>query len=113
MPPPDILYLRHMLDALRRLEEYVARTTREAFEQDPLIQDGFIRQITILGEAAGRVSRDFVESHPEIPWLDVTGIRHKLVHDYFVVDIDIVWITATEDAPGLRPLVEVALEDWA
>jgi len=52
-----------------------------------------------------------VESHPEIPWPDVTGIRHKLVHDYFVVDVEVVWMTATEDAAGLRPLVEATLGD--
>jgi uncharacterized protein with HEPN domain len=109
MPPPDILYLHHMLDALRRLEQYVARATRETFEQDTLIQDGFIRQLTILGEAAGKVSPTFAQTHPEIPWPDITGIRHKLVHDYFVVDIDVVWITATEDAPVLRSLVEAAI----
>ena len=109
MPQPDILYLRHMLDALRRLEQYVARTTRAAFEQDTLIQDGFIRQLTILGEAAGKVSQAFAQTHPEIPWPDITGIRHKLVHDYFVVDIEVVWITATEDAPALRTIVEAAI----
>ena len=73
------------------------------------IQDGFIRQLTILGEAAGKVSPTFAQTHPEIPWPDITGIRHKLVHDYFVVDIDVVWITATEDAPVLRSLVEAAI----
>ena len=111
MPQSDTLYLQHMLDALARLEEYIRRTTREKFGADPLIQDGLIRQLTVLGEAAGKVSRQFVDSHPEIPWPDVTGIRHKLVHDYFVVDVDVVWMTATEDAPGLKPLIEKALED--
>ena len=110
--PPDILYLRHMLDALRRLEEYIARTTREVFEQDTLIQDGIIRQLTILGEAAGKISPTFAQTHSEIPWPDITGIRHKLVHDYFVVDIDVVWVTATEDAPALQSLVEAALKTF-
>lgn len=111
MPPPDVFYLHHMLDALRRLEQYVAKTTRDAFTSDPLIQDAVIRQLTVLGEAAGKVSPVFGQSHPAIPWADVTGIRHKLVHDYFVVDIDVVWTTATEDAPALTPLVEAALKD--
>jgi uncharacterized protein with HEPN domain len=100
-----------MLDAVRRLEQYVAETTREAFADDPLVQDAVIRQLTVLGEAAGKVSPAFTQLHPEIPWVDVTGIRHKLVHDYFVVDIDVVWVTATADAPVLRPLVEAVLAD--
>ena len=110
MPLPDIVYLRHMLDSIQRLEEYAARVTRDQFDQDPLIQDAFVRQITVLGEAAGKISKGFAASHPSIPWPDITGIRHKLVHDYFTVDIDVVWDTATVSAPVLRPLVEAVLE---
>ena len=110
MLPPDVLYLRHMLDALERLKQYVARTSRQAFDDDSLVQDAIVRQLTVLGEAAGKISPAFVDTHPEIPWPDVTGIRHKLVHDYFVVDIEVVWITATEDAPALKSLLEAALE---
>jgi uncharacterized protein with HEPN domain len=110
MPLPDVVYLRHMLDAIQRLEGYAARVAREQFDDDPIIQDGFIRQITVLGEAAGKISKGFVDSHREIPWPDITGIRHKLVHDYFTVDVDVVWDTATVSAPNLRPLVESALK---
>ena len=67
MLPHDTLHLRHMRDALHRLEEYVARTTREDFERDTLIQDGFIRQLTILGEAAGKVSPAFAQTRQRFP----------------------------------------------
>jgi len=110
MPLPDVIYLGHMLEAIIRLEEYAGRIAREKFDEDPIIQDGFIRQITVLGEAAGKISRVFSAAHPEIPWPDITGIRHKLVHEYFTVDIDVVWDTATVSAPNLRPLVESALK---
>ena len=110
MPLPDIVYLRHMLAAIQRLEEYAARVPRDQFERDPLIQDGFVRQITVLGEAASKISKRFATSHPGIPWPDITGIRHKLVHDYFTVDIDVVWDTATVSAPNLRPIVEAVLK---
>lgn len=109
MPLPDVVYLRHMLEAIQRLEEYAARTTREEFDEDPIIQDGFMRRITVLGEAAGKITKGFAASYPEIPWPDITGIRHKLVHDYFTVDIDVVWDTATVSAPSLKPMVEAAL----
>ena len=109
MPLPDVVYFRHMLEAIQRLEEYATRITRDEFDEDPIIQDGFIRQITVLGEAAGKISKDFADSHPEIPWPDITGIRHKLVDDYFTVDIDVVWNTATVSAPSLRSMVETAL----
>ena len=110
MPLPDVIYLRHMLEAIQRLEEYATRVTQDQFVQDPLIQDGFVRRITVLGEAASKISEAFAASHPDIPWPDITVIRHKLVHDHFTVDIDVVWATATVSAPNLRPIVEAVLE---
>lgn len=62
----------------------------------------------VLGEAAGRVSQEFVAAHPEIPWREITGIRHKLIHDYFVVDLEIVWRTATVNIPEVRPMLRAA-----
>jgi uncharacterized protein with HEPN domain len=111
MASPDAFFLRHMIDALRRLEAYVTGTTREGSRENPVLQDAVLRQLTVLGEAAGKVSPAVTRSHPDIPWPDVTGIRHKLVHDYFVIDVDVVWTTATEDAPALQLLVEAALEN--
>ena len=54
-----------------------------------------------MGEAAGRVSRGLAEAHPGIPWREITGIRHKLIHDYFEVDLEVVWRTATENVPAV------------
>ncbi|MCG6955020.1 MAG: DUF86 domain-containing protein [Gemmatimonadetes bacterium] len=105
MTPPDILFLRHMLDAIDRIGEVVSRTTVERFKADWVIQDATIRELQIPGEAAGRVTREVAESHPEVPWAEITGLRHKLVHDYFVVDLDVVWQTATVDVPAVRSLI--------
>ena len=108
MPLPDVVFLGHMLDALDRLAELVARTDRDSFDRDWVIQDAVIRELEVLGEAAGRVSPEFVTAHPEIPWREITGIRHKLIHDYFVVDLGIVWRTATVNVPEVGPLVRAA-----
>lgn len=66
----------------------------------------------MIGEAAGRVSRDFTAAHPEIPWADIVGMRHKVVHDYLSVDEDIVWQVVIVDLPKLvdqlEPLVPPA-----
>lgn len=110
MSPPDSLFIEHMLAALERIEQLVARTQREKFDRDWVVQDAIIRELEILGEAAGRVSAEFVRSHPEIPWREVTRLRHKLIHDYFAVDLGVVWSTATENAPEVQPLVKKALE---
>ena len=98
-----------MIAALDRIEELLARTDRDEFDRDWVVQDALIRELEILGEAAGRVSDELVQSHAEIPWREITGLRHKLIHDYFTVDLGVVWSTATEDASGVRPLIQDAL----
>ena len=108
MPPPDSLFMSHMLAAIGRIAELTARTDRNAFDRDWVIQDAVIRELEVLGEAAGRLSAEFVKAHPEIPWREITGIRHKLIHDYFVVDLGVVWRTATVNVPEVTSLLKTA-----
>jgi uncharacterized protein with HEPN domain len=110
MPPPDVLFLGHMLAAVERILEVVARTDRETFDRDWVIQDAVIRELEVIGEAAGRISEEFISNHPEIPWREITGMRHKLIHDYFVVDLNVVWTTATANVPAVAPLLKAAAE---
>ena len=109
-PQSDALYLRHMLAALDRVVEATGRVSLEEFNHDWVIQDAIVHELQILGEAAGRISREFTDQHPEIPWRKVTGLRHKIVHDYFFLDLKVVWDTATLDAPGVRPIVQALLD---
>ena len=110
MTPPDALFVRHMLDAVNRVMEVTAKTTKDQFERDWMIQDALIRELEVLGEAAGRVTHDLTVRHAEIPWREITGLRHKLIHDYFVVALDVVWDTANVDVPEVRPLLMALLE---
>jgi uncharacterized protein with HEPN domain len=108
MPLPDAVFLGHMLTAIQRLSGLVARTDRDTFDRDWILQDAVIRELEVLGEAAGRVSTEFAAAHPQIPWREITGMRHKLIHDYFVVDLGIVWRTATVNVPAIAPSVRAA-----
>jgi uncharacterized protein with HEPN domain len=101
----DAVYLRHILDAIHRIQSYVAGVAYDQFLRDNLLQDGVVRQLEIIGEAARNVSSPFQEAHPELPWSHMVGIRNKLIHDYFQVNLFIVWDTVHTDLPPLKQQV--------
>lgn len=102
MKPDERVYLRHILDAIAKAESYIQGLDEPAFGGNSLVQDAVIRQLEIIGEAARHVSPAFRSRHPLVPWDDIAGMRDKLIHDYFGVDLSRVWLTATEDLPVLK-----------
>lgn len=98
----DTVYLQHMLDAIDRIEQYTDGLSKADFQRDELVQDGVIRQIEILGEAAKQVSEETQQRYEEIPWTDIVGMRDRLIHGYFNVDLDLVWETVQRDIPQLK-----------
>ena len=87
---------------LEKYQEYIKGTNYDGFRASNLVQDGVIRQLEIIGEAAKNLSQDFREKHPYIPWKDMAGMRDKLIHQYFGVDIAGGWDTAEQDIPTLK-----------
>lgn len=112
MARDEMLYLRHILDAINTVEEYLQGVSESQFSNTQLLQDGVIRQIEIVGEAVRHISKHIRKTYPEIPWQDVAGMRDKLIHDYFGVDIEKVWDTAPEDLPVLKEQVLGILKDY-
>lgn len=98
-------YLRHIVEAIDRADGYVAGMEVAAFERDMRTQDAVIRSLQVIGEAANkvRIARpDLQSSAPEIPWDAMYGMRNRIIHDYFEVDLDVVWQTLRRDLPVLR-----------
>lgn len=107
----DSVYLKHICDASIRIDAYLQNVSESMFKENPLVQDGVIRQLEIIGAAVKRVSLDIRKLYPEIPWQDIAGMRDKLIHDYFGVDIETVWLTAKEDIPLLKGQIIGILKD--
>jgi uncharacterized protein with HEPN domain len=97
----DRPYLADIVQALERVEE-IGRRGREAFLGDWVLQDAAIRNFEIVGEAAKRVSPALQAAHPEIPWADLAGFRDVLIHQYFRVDLQIVWALIEQRVAALR-----------
>lgn len=109
MSPRDLVYVGHMLDMARKAVGKTDGLSRDAYDTDENLRLALIHLVQVIGEAARQVSDEFCEAHPEIPWAEIVGMRHKVVHDYLGVDEDIVWQVVTQDLPtlvgSLEPLV--------
>lgn len=112
MKKDDSIYLLHILDSIATIEGYLKGVSESKFKATKLLQDGAIRQIEIIGEAVRHVSKDLRQIYPEIPWEDIAGMRDKLIHDYFGVDLEKVWLTTKEDLPPLKKQVGRILKDY-
>jgi len=101
----DTVYLRHILDAIRQIETYLHGASYEVLCENRMLQDAVIRQLEIVGEASRNVSEEFRTDHPNIPWPEIIGMRHKIVHDYFGVDLRTIWDTVKADLPPVKEWV--------
>ncbi len=102
--------LRDMLEAIERIEKYMPRG-RQAFDDDELLQTHFVHYLQVFGEAAFKLPKELQDRHPEVPWDDIIGMRHILVHDYFRVDLDLVWSVVQNDLPALKSKLQSILRD--
>lgn len=102
----DDSLLLDMLQAARQIREYTVGLQEQDFLNSRRDQDAVLLQFTVLGETAKRVSTEFREAHPEIPWRKITGLRNVVVHDYFHIDVRLAWKIASRDIPELIKTLE-------
>jgi uncharacterized protein with HEPN domain len=101
LPELDVVRLRHMLDAASEAMQFVEGRARGDLDSDKMLNRAVIRDIEIIGEAAGRVSGGTQAQLGSIPWPGIIGMRNRLIHGYFDVDTDRLWDTLTDDLPAL------------
>lgn len=101
-----ITAIRHMLDHTREAVSLAASKTRADLDSDRLLNLALVRLLEIVGEAAGRVPKEYCRLHPEIPWPQLISLRNRLIHGYDSVDFDILWQIVVSDLPSLIPLLE-------
>ena len=105
-PINDKLRLEHILGAIDILLNGRAKYTFEQVTQDPIIFHGFVKHVEIIGEAVYMLSKQFKESHAEINWKIIEGMRHVLVHGYYQISQKQLWDTVDTDIEPLRPLIQ-------
>jgi uncharacterized protein with HEPN domain len=104
-----VLYLKDILEAIERIESYVKGSTLEQFAKNTLVIDAVVRNFEIIGEATKHIPTEIKQENPLIKWKDMAGMRDKLAHEYFGVDIDILWKTSVNRLPALKPQIEELL----
>lgn len=97
----DDSYLLDMLLAARKAAKFAEGISHERFIQSDLHQNAIFKVLEIIGEAASRISEATREAHSGIPWPNVVGLRNRIVHAYFEIDLDVIWNIVTDDVPAL------------
>jgi uncharacterized protein with HEPN domain len=106
MPKDEWVYVGHMLDMSQQALEISAGKNREVYDSDLTLRLALTHLVQVIGEAAQHVSSEFRQSYPEIPWREVIGMRHRIVHDYLNVDEDVVWQVVQQDLPQLAKMLD-------
>ena len=98
----EVLYLNDIVEAADHIAGFIREVDFGTFEESELLRSAVVQKLTVIGEAAARVSDDLKGRHPEVPWQQIVAFRNILVHAYFGMEWEIVWRAAAHRCPGLR-----------
>jgi len=105
------IFLKHILESIEWIQEFTFELDRKGFLDSVQVQDAVIRRLEILGEAAKNTPAQFRKNHSAIAWNKMTGMRDKLIHGYFGVDLDLVWKVVERDLPQLKEQIQKLLKE--
>lgn len=98
---PELL-VEDIWESIEKIERYTTGITQDNFQSDEKTTDAVVRNLEIIGEAASRLPADFTDQHSEIEWVKIIGLRNRVVHEYFGVDLQLIWQILKKDLPGLK-----------
>jgi len=98
-------YLEDILEAIDEIDEFLAGCSQQSFAADRKTVNAVIRSLEVIGEAAKQIPPELRLKAPDIPWKYMAGMRDKLIHQYFGVDLDIIWTVCRDELPPLRPKI--------
>ncbi|MFO7980259.1 MAG: DUF86 domain-containing protein [Candidatus Aminicenantes bacterium] len=107
----DEVRLRHILDAAREAVSFLEGEDRKNLDNDRKLNLSLVRLLEIIGEAARGITNDFRRQHPELAWKNMIGMRDRLIHGYFDINLDILWKTVKNDLPPLIDKIEKILAE--
>ena len=107
----DRTRLLHILEGIDNIMEFKKGIDYDTFVNDKLLKFGIFYNVTIIGEAAYKLTKEFVATHTDVPWRAIINMRHVLVHGYYQVDADILWETINNDLVDLKQAVERYLQE--
>jgi len=103
-------YIKDVLDSVNDIESFIRDMSFEDFKRDRKTINAVVRSIEVIGEATKKIPKTLKDKHREVPWKKMSGMRDKLIHEYFGVDVEILWKTANDDIPPLKQLVQNILK---
>ena len=107
----DTARLSHIFEAIYTIEKYTEGVDKTTFLSNGMMQDAIMRQIEIIGEAAGRISLELQEKYSTLPWMEMRAIRNKIIHDYLEINSEIIWDTIKSDLPALKLQIKKLLDE--
>lgn len=105
------LLLEDIADAIEKIERYIDGLTVDTFKTDSKTVDAVVRNLEIIGEAVSKIPPTFKKTYGEVPWQQIAGLRNRIVHEYFGLDLEMIWYIITSDLPELKERIrEIPLQ---